>query len=141
MNRIFFVNKGHTRKINIPNIWPYKSVHSTPLDFFSEPGLTLRMDPKAMNHGKYFKCEFNVIINSSARVVEYVPGRQYVNCEVAAHGTYNNWKNGFINIQLSKDMSNIPHEHIVRHAILQKAAVDLVYEGVQEFKSYFMREE
>jgi len=96
------------------------------------------MDPKAISSGKYFKCEFAVIINASVRVVEYVPNRTYLNYDVAASGTYNNWNNGFLYTQMSKDLTNISHEQMQQHTDIQKAAIDLVYEGYEEFKRYFM---
>jgi hypothetical protein len=139
MNRIFFKGKGHTIKRGIPNVWPYKSISITPIDFFSEHGLTLRLDPKAMNRGQYFKCEFSAIINHTVTVVEYSPGRQYLNYEVAVHGSYNNWNNGFANIQLSKDLTGTLPDQRQDHANIQKAAVDLVYAGIEQFENYFMK--
>lgn len=140
MNRIFFQNKGHTRKLPIPNVFPFKSVHSAPREFFDEPGLTLMLDPKLIDL-KYYTCEFFIIINKTVETVQHVRGKPYLKYAVALGGAYNKYNNGYLRIE-SYDLIGIKNQaevNLYKH--IYKDAIDLVYEGIREFQSYFTRQD
>jgi hypothetical protein len=140
MNRIYFLNKRHVRKAQIPNIWPYKSVHSAPREFFQDSGLTMVLDPQLINHN-YFKCAFYVIINETVEIVEYAPGRQYLRYHVPLAGAYNKYNNGFISIEMSKDIKDMDANARGYYSRVQHEALDLMYDGIREFETYFTKRE
>lgn len=140
MNRIYFVNKGHVRKARIPNIWPYRSINSAPIEFFNESGLTVVLDPKLINH-TYFVCDFYAIANGTAEAVEFVPGRQYLRYQVPISGAYNKYNNGFMRLEMSKEIRSMDANARSYYSMVQHEAMDLVYEGIREFETYFMPRE
>lgn len=94
MNRIYFANKGHTRKHGCPNLWPVIGTQfsNTPRDIFNEPGLVVYVDPKLVNH-QYF--EAHISIYNTAEVTyrpnwnnngEHMTGGCILNATVGAHG-------------------------------------------------------
>jgi hypothetical protein len=48
MNRYYFADKGITRKLNCPNIWPvsHKEFNRVPRHVFDTPGLVVYIEPK-----------------------------------------------------------------------------------------------
>jgi len=48
MNRFYFSDKGVTRKLNCPNLWPVhdRRFSHTPKHIFAEPGLVVHIEPK-----------------------------------------------------------------------------------------------
>lgn len=141
MHRIFFTNKGHTKRAGMPNIYPYKPFSSTPIEVFSIPGgLTLIIDPKLV-HRNYFTCEFYAIINESVVVIEYGENRRYYSYSVALGGNYNKYNGGVLNINNGHEISKMSPDGRRRFVGIQKEALDLIHEGISQFENYFMIKE
>lgn len=71
MTRIYFANKGHTRKAKCTNLWPVKGSNfaRTPKWFFDTPGIVVYIDPK-LEQDKWFRAEFALY---DTRSVVYAP--------------------------------------------------------------------
>jgi hypothetical protein len=138
MNRIFFANKGHTKRAKIQNIWPVKYVAYTPISFFQEPGLTMYINPQLKNL-EYFACEFEIFENFGTSETENnnYNGHKYVQLNSVLGGVYNR---GFLTLRayLSgfDQKSAQEREHIVH---LGQEAFKLMNEGLAEFEQYFAR--
>lgn len=61
MNRIYFADKGHTRKANCVPLWPAKDADkmAVPEDFFEGTGLVCYIRPK-MIYSSYYISEFSI---------------------------------------------------------------------------------
>ena len=138
MNRIYFADKGHTRKHGCPNLWPVTgSLFSrTPRDIFSEPGLVAYVNPKLVNR-QYF--EAHISIYNTAEVTyrpnwnnigEHMTGGCILNAAVGTHGYVN------INSAVKSTDANVFNDSEMIWGSRQ-AAVNLLREAALQFIQYF----
>jgi hypothetical protein len=134
MNRILFSNKGCTLKRGIPNLMPPDKNKVIDISFFSEPGLSLRIDPKLISKC-YFVCDFFVVNNHEVEEVYYTETRSYLKYNPLIAGTYSS---GNLQIrQYYSDFKNLTHEQRTFKLDIINEAMQLLNQGLQEFEEYF----
>lgn len=138
MNRIYFANKGHTRKHGCPNLWPVigKLFHRTPRDIFNEPGLVVYINPKLVNR-QYF--EAHISIYNTAEVTyrpswnndgEYMSGGCILDATVGVSGYVS------LHSAVKATESNTFNDSEMIWGSRQ-AAVELLKEAALQFIQYF----
>jgi hypothetical protein len=70
MNHIFWQNKGHTRKLELDNIWPTAQICDTPIQFLEDKELVLIINPKKLE-SNYFMATFWCFDATSAKFEDY----------------------------------------------------------------------
>lgn len=138
MNRILFSKKGCTEERNIPNLWPVKKHEDPGVDFFSTPGLTLKINPKFINKTHYV-CEFFVVNNLEVSEVTYGgpygENRKYLKYNTILSGIY---REGYL--QVTKGVNNFDRfDYPQREATIDVThhALRLIEAGIREFEHYF----
>lgn len=138
MNRIYFADKGHTRKHGCPNLWPVagKQFSYTPRDIFSEPGLVAYINPKLVEH-KYFEAHISIYNTAEVGyrsnwngVGEHMTGGCILN---ATAGTL-----GYVSIHSaikSTERNTVNDSGAVWHS--RQEAISLLREAILQFRQYF----
>jgi len=137
MNEIYFTNKGHTNKLNIPNIWPTREITHVRPEFFNGKKLVLLVDPILVDKA-YYTAAFQIY--DAERVNYYTLG----------DGTKVMMNAGFmwaylIQGDITITTRNIGPAGLLKMDALEKArfwayrdeALQLLKEGVAEFDRYF----
>lgn len=135
MNRIYFADKGHTRKEKCYPLWPVRDTRMMmlPEDFFSTPGLVCYINPKRI-YNQYFISDFYIY------AAENMVRRRYYD----AHGfegmpiMTGNLIKGYLSIS-----SNIPKllsgdiDQIDMSWGSRSMAIDLLRDAVNLFSQFF----
>jgi len=136
MNRIFFADKGHTRRAGIQNLWPAKYITQVLVEFFDCPGLTMHINPRLKN-SEYFDCEFHIYNNSGTKYRESPTGYRYMWFDTVLAGTYGK---GTLSLHIHKgDFKNLTQEQRSISLDMKQDALALLYQGIAEFEQYFTR--
>jgi hypothetical protein len=137
MNRIYFANKGHTRKHGCPNLWPVTGdlFHRTPRDIFNEPGLVAYINPKLCNRSFF---EAHIAIYHTNEIVyrpnwnndgEHMAGGCIMHA-VVRHGAVSMHSH-----IIARDNNVFDDSETVWGA--RQAAIGLLREAVRQFIQYF----
>lgn len=137
MDRIYFANKGHTRKHGCPDLWPVadKYFYRTPRDFFNEPGIIVYIDPKLIND-----------LHFIARINFYDPSK--ITFRPSWNGEYEFFNGGcFMTAELRRGhiTYNSSIEALPEHRLdleprswnIREEALRLLKQSVEKFTTYF----
>lgn len=138
MDRIYFADKGHTRKHGCPNLWPVKGklFYKTPKEIFIGPGLVAYIDPKLVER-RYF--EGHISIYNTAEVTyrpnwnldgEHMTGGCILNATVGTSGYVS------MHSAIKATENNVFNDSEVIWRSRQ-AAVNLLREAALQFIQYF----
>lgn len=137
MDEIYFTDKGHTKKLNIPNIWPSAGNVGVPKEFFANKRLVLLIDPVLMNRA-YFQATFSVY---DAERVEYM---KLDNVRYMLYGSVfmgATMHKGSLSIHVHtpsrENLLEIDAAELQRYWAIRDAGMKLIMRGVEEFKRLF----
>lgn len=138
MNRIYFANKGHTRKHGCPNLWPVVGglFGRTPKELFNEPGLVAYVDPKLVNH-QYFEAHISIYNTTE---VTYHPNwdntYEYMTGGCILNGTVGRNRYVSMHTHIKETNANAFNDSEIIWGSRQ-AAIALLKEATLQFIQYF----
>lgn len=137
MNEIYFTNKGHTNKLNIPNIWPTREANRAQAEFFQGKKLILLIDPVLVDRA-YYTATFQVY---DAERITYYDLRDGTKLMSSYGFMWAELKKGDIHITTKNtaatgflEMSPLERD---RFWAYRDEALQLLKIGVEEFDRYF----
>jgi hypothetical protein len=137
MNEIYFTNKGHTIKLNIPNIWPNKYMGYAAPELFIGKKLVLLIDP-VMVDKSYYIANFSVF--DAERVSYTEPREGHPLAMISSPFLWASLIKGVITIttkSIKENLLNIGQAEKERFWGMRSEALDLLKLAVDEFTKYF----
>ena len=139
MNEIYFTDKGHTRKLNIPNIWPTKENAYAPAEFFHGKKLVLLVDPVLVDR-TFYTATFQIYDAERMRYTTFnvvdAPPRI-----ISSGIMWASLGKGHLEISTRTTtvygMLDLDDVEKNRFWALRDEALKLLREGIEEFNKYF----
>ena len=142
MYKVYFTRKGHTKSLNIPNVWPTKNLSQSP-DECLHNGLVALIDP-ILNDRTYYTATLTVYDTDMWERQPDYWGRSYL-----LIGNSCVWGASMIKGHLSMN-SHTPHvdslltmtaQELEEFWMRREAGLRVLHAAVEEFKRYFPRQE
>ncbi len=142
MNRFYFSDKGITRKMGCPNLWPVhdRQFSQTPRQVFAEPGLVIHIEPKICGGIPRARIAVFNACNVRFRPHYNDPAKEMMTGGCIMNATYFNNGDTIINSFLTaRDINN--QEQLEAEWRAREACIPALKQAVDMFLQYFPKVE